>query len=377
MDYKRGVDYERSVGCEKSADYKNPIPNSHKTPVAFLLIGLILVITGCGGAETSGNGRLDAIKARGSLTCGVDGKLPGFSYQDNAGKYAGIDVDICRALAAALFNDPNKVEYRELTSSERFTALASGEVDVLSRNTTRTLSRDAKGGNGLEFAPTIFFDGQGVMVPLASGITNLKDLAGKTICVENGTTTELNLADRFRELGVPYTPVKYQTGDQTYGAYLQGRCAAVTSDRSQLAAKKTSFPDPAAHILLPDVLSKEPLGPVTVNNDSGLSDALRWVIFATIQAEESGIDSNNLKQKLAFAKANPNQADLRRFLGVEGDLGEQLGLNADFVPRVIASVGNYGEIYERNVGKASRLKLERGLNNSYKNGGLIYSPPFR
>ncbi len=365
MDYKRGVD------CE------NPISNSHKTPVTFLLIGLILAIPGCGGAEISGNGRLDAIKARGSLTCGVDGKLTGFSYQDNAGKYAGIDVDVCRALAAALFNDPNKVEYRELTSSERFTALASGEVDVLSRNTTRTLSRDAKGGNGLEFAPTIFFDGQGVMVSLASGITNLKDLAGKTICVENGTTTELNLADRFRELGVPYTPVKYQTGDQTYGAYLQGRCAAVTSDRSQLAAKKTSFPDPAAHTLLPDVLSKEPLGPVTVNNDSGLSDALRWVIFATMQAEELGIDSNNLKQKLAFAKANPNQADLRRFLGVEGDLGEQLGLSADFVPRVIASVGNYGEIYERNVGKASRLKLERGLNNSYKNGGLIYSPPFR
>jgi len=371
VDYKRGVDYERSL------DYKNPIPNSQKNPVAFLLIGLILVITGCGGAETSGNGRLDAIKARGSLTCGVDGKLPGFSYQDNAGKYAGIDVDVCRALAAALFNNPNKVEYRDLTSSERFAALASGEVDVLSRNTTRTLSRDAKGGNGLEFAPTIFFDGQGVMVPIASGITNLKGLAGKTICVENGTTTELNLADRFRELGVAYTPLKYQSGDQTFGAYLQGRCAAVTSDRSRLAAVKTSFPNPANHIILGDVLSKEPLGPVTVNNDSGISDALRWVIFATMQAEESGINSKNLKEKLAFAKANPNQADLRRFLGVEGDLGSQLGLAVDFVPRVIASVGNYGEIYDRNVGQGSRLKLERGLNRSYKDGGLIYSPPFR
>jgi general L-amino acid transport system substrate-binding protein len=344
---------------------------------ALLLACLLLGLAGCAGDAGSGGGRLGVIKGRGSLTCGVDGKLPGFSFQNGDGAYAGIDVDICRAMAAALFNDPKKVEYRELTSSERFAALASGEVDLLSRNTTRTLSRDASGGNGLEFAPTIYYDGQGVMVPIASGVTNLKQLTGKSICVENGTTTELNLADRFRELGIAYTPVKYQNGDQTYGAYLQGRCAAVTSDRSQLAAKKSSFPDPEAHSLLPDVLSKEPLGPVTVNNDSGLGDALRWVVFATMQAEESGINSKNIKEKVAFAKANPNQADLRRFLGVEGDLGKQLGLPADFVPRVIASVGNYGEIFERNVGGGSKLKLDRGLNRSYREGGLIYSPPFR
>jgi len=337
----------------------------------------LLPLAGCGGGDTGvGGGRLAAIKARGQLICGVDGKLPGFSYQDQ-GKYVGIDVDVCRALAAALFNDPTKVEFRELTSSERFTALASGEIDVLSRNTTYTLSRDAAGGNGLDFGPTIYFDGQGVMVPKASGITSLKGLAGKTICVENGTTTELNLADRFREQAIPYTPVKYQTGDQTYGAYLQGRCAAVTSDRSQLAAKKTSFPDPDAHVLLPEVLSKEPLGPVTVNNDSALADALRWVVFATMQAEESGITSANLKEKLAFARANANQADLRRFLGVEGEFGKQLGLSADFVPRVLTAVGNYGEMFERNVGQGSKLKLDRGLNRSYRQGGLIYSPPFR
>jgi general L-amino acid transport system substrate-binding protein len=337
----------------------------------------LLPLAGCGGGDTgAGAGRLSAIKARGQLICGVDGKLPGFSYQDK-GKYVGIDVDVCRALAAALFNDPNKVEFRELTSSERFTALASGEIDVLSRNTTYTLSRDAAGGNGLDFGPTIYFDGQGVMVPKASGITSLKGLAGKTICVENGTTTELNLADRFREQAIPYTPVKYQTGDQTYGAYLQGRCAAVTSDRSQLAAKKTSFSDPDAHVLLPEVLSKEPLGPVTVNNDSALADALRWVVFATMQAEESGITAANLNDKLAFAKANPNQADLRRYLGVEGEFGKQLGLAADFVPRVLAAVGNYGEMFERNVGQGSALKLDRGLNRSYRQGGLIYSPPFR
>jgi general L-amino acid transport system substrate-binding protein len=337
----------------------------------------LLPLAGCGGGDTgAGAGRLAAIKARGQLICGVDGKLPGFSYQDK-GKYVGFDVDVCRALAAALFNDPTKVEFRELTSSERFTALASGEIDVLSRNTTYTLSRDAAGGNGLDFGPTIYFDGQGVMVPKASGITSLKGLAGKTICVENGTTTELNLADRFREQAIPYTPVKYQTGDQTYGSYLQGRCAAVTSDRSQLAAKKTSFPDPDAHVLLPEVLSKEPLGPVTVNNDSALADALRWVVFATMQAEESGITAANLKQKLDFARANPNQADLRRFLGVEGEFGKQLGLPADFVPRVLAAVGNYGEMFERNVGQGSQLKLDRGLNRSYRQGGLIYSPPFR
>jgi len=337
----------------------------------------LLPLAGCGGGDTGpGAGRLAAIKARGQLICGVDGKLPGFSYQDK-GKYVGIDVDVCRALAAALFNDPSKVEFRELTSSERFTALASGEIDVLSRNTTYTLSRDAAGGNGLDFGPTIYFDGQGVMVPKASGITSLKGLAGKTICVENGTTTELNLADRFREQAIPYTPVKYQTGDQTYGAYLQGRCAAVTSDRSQLAAKKTSFPDPDAHVLLPEVLSKEPLGPVTVNNDSALADALRWVVFATMQAEESGITAANLKQKLAFAKANPNQADLRRFLGVEGDFGKQLGLPADFVVQAVKAGGNYGELFERNVGQGSKLKLERGLNRQWSDGGLIYSPPFR
>ena len=321
--------------------------------------------------------KLATIKGRGTVVCGVDGKLTGFSFVAPDGSYSGLDVDVCKAVAAALFGDPAKVDYRDLNSSERFAALASGEVDLLSRNTTLTLSRDASGGNGLSFAPTTFYDGQGVMVPAASGIKSLKDLAGKPICVESGTTTELNLADRMREINAAYTPLKFQTADQTYSAYLQGRCVAVTSDRSQLAAKRTGFPTPAAHTLLPEVLSKEPLTPATVNADPGWADAVRWTIYALMQAEELGITQANVAAKVVEAKANPNLADLRRFLGVEGDFGNQLGLPPDFVVKAITAVGNYGEVFERNVGSGSKLKLERGLNRQWKEGGLIYSPPFR
>jgi general L-amino acid transport system substrate-binding protein len=293
------------------------------------------------------------------------------------GQYSGLDVDVCKAVAAAIFGDPAKVEYRDLNSSERFAALASGEVDLLSRNTTMTLSRDAAGGNGLSFAPPTFYDGQGVMVPNGSGITSLKDLAGKPICVESGTTTELNLADRMRELNVPYTPLKFQTSDQTYAAYLGGRCVAVTSDRSQLAGKRSSFPQPTGHTLLPDVLSKEPLAPATVNADPAWADAVRWIVFGLMQAEESGITQANIDAKLAEAKGKTNLADLRRFLGVEGEFGKQLGLPADFMVKAVKAVGNYGEIFERNVGPKTSLQLDRGLNRQWKEGGLIYAPPFR
>ncbi|MEN9539918.1 MAG: amino-acid transporter subunit [Cyanobacteriota bacterium] len=337
-----------------------------------------LALVGCAG-EGGGiqSQKLATIQGRGKLVCGVDGKLPGFSFVGADGQYSGLDVDVCKATAAAVFGDPAKVDYRDLNSSERFAALASGEVDLLSRNTTYTLSRDAAGGNGLSFAPTVFYDGQGVMVPTGSGVTSLKDLAGKPICVESGTTTELNLADRMRQINAPYTPLKFQTGDQTYAAYLEGRCVAVTSDRSQLAGKRTAFPDPAAHTLLPEVLSKEPLSPATVNADPLWSDAVRWITYALMQAEELGITQANVESKVTEARANPNQADLRRFLGVEGDFGKQLGLPADFVVKVVKAVGNYGEIFERNVGMGSKLKLERGLNRQWSDGGLIYSPPFR
>jgi general L-amino acid transport system substrate-binding protein len=343
------------------------------------LVLIPFLLGGCASEGGSGvqSTKISTIKARGKLICGVDGSLPGFSFVGPDGTYSGLDVDVCKAMAAALFGDPLKVEYRNLNSSERFAALASGEVDLLSRNTTMTLSRDAAGGNALSFAPPTFYDGQGVMAPTASGIKTLKDLAGKPICVESGTTTELNLADRMREQTIPYTPLKFQTGDQTYAAYLQGRCVAVTSDRSQLAGKRSSFPQPDDHTLLPDVMSKEPLTPATVNADPVWADAVRWTVNTLFQAEELGITKANIAAKVAEARANANQADLRRFLGVEGEFGKQLGLPADFVPKIIGAVGNYGEIFDRNVGPGSRLKLDRGVNKQWKEGGLIYSPPFR
>lgn len=348
----------------------------HRLTASIPLIAS-LALVGCasdgGGIQSQ---KMAAIKARGSLNCGVDGKLPGFSFVSPDGRYSGLDVDICKATAAAVLGDPNKVTYRDLSATERFAALSSGEVDLLSRNTTMTLSRDAPGGNALSFAPTTFFDGQAVMVPASGGIRSVKDLAGKPICVETGTASELNLADRMRELNATYTPLKFQSGDQTYAAYLQGRCVAVTTDRSQLAAKRTGFPNPTEHILLPDVLSKEPLNPATVNADPAWADAVRWIVYSLIQAEEMGITAANIDAKVAEAKANKNLAQLRRFFGVEGDLGKQLGLPADFVVRTVKAVGNYGEVFERNVGTGSPLKLERGVNQQWRQGGLMYSPPF-
>jgi general L-amino acid transport system substrate-binding protein len=356
-----------------------PLARRRFASLAAPLVLLPALLSACAPDGGSGvqSAKMATIKARGKLICGVDGSLPGFSFVGPDGRYSGLDVDVCKAMAAALFGDPEKVEYRNLNSSERFAALASGEIDLLSRNTTMTLSRDAAGGNGLNFAPPTFYDGQGVMAPTASGIRTLKDLAGKPICVESGTTTELNLADRMREQSIAYTPLKFQTGDQTYAAYLQGRCVAVTSDRSQLAGKRSSFPQPDAHTLLPDVMSKEPLAPATVNADPVWADAVRWTVYALFQAEELGISKATIAAKLAEANANTNQADLRRFLGVEGEFGKQLGLPADFVPKIITAVGNYGEIFDRNVGPGSRLKLDRGVNRQWKQGGLIYAPPFR
>jgi general L-amino acid transport system substrate-binding protein len=345
------------------------------TPLATLLAAALAACAPEGGQVASP--KMATIRARDQLVCGVEGKLPGFSFVGSDGVYAGLDVDVCRAVAAAVLGDPAKVEYRDLTPSERFAALSSGEVDLLSRNTTVTLSRDAPGGNALSFGPTTFYDGQGMMVPADRGIRRLEDLAGKPICVESGTTTELNLADRMRERDIPYTPLKFQTSDQSYSAYLGRRCVAITSDRSQLAAKRTSFPRPDDHVVLPLVMSKEPLTPASVNADPAWADAVRWTVYALMQAEELGITQANVAAKLAEARANPSQADLRRFLGVEGDFGKQLGLPADFVVKAVAAVGNYGEVFERNVGSGSRLGLERGANRLWTDGGLIYSPPFR
>lgn len=349
----------------------------------LLAAALSLTVAACGGGTTTDGGatdggeapaasgsRLDVVKERGTLVCGVDGGIPGFSFVDESGTYSGLDVDVCKAVAAAVLGDPEAVEYRRLDSTERFTALAGGEVDMLSRNTTWTISRDTQ--VGLEFAPTTFFDGQGMMVRVDSGITTLEDFAGKAICVETGTTTELNLTDQMRKLGVEFEPVVFQDANAAYAAYDEGRCEGMTSDKSQLIARRSTLPTPEDHTLLEATMSKEPLGPVTVNNDSTWFDVVKWTTFGLIQAEEFGITSDNVDDFVG--SEDPNIA---RFLGDEGTLGSDMGLPNDFMYSVIKGVGNYGEVYDRNLGAGSQFALDRGLNALWTEGGLMYPPPFR
>tara|TARA_Y100001978_G_C23631733_1_gene403782 strand:- start:66 stop:1112 length:1047 start_codon:yes stop_codon:yes gene_type:complete len=337
---------------------------------------LSLILSSCVISNQEQFSRLDLIKNRGELVCGVSGKIPGFSFLDIDGKYKGLDVDICRSFAAGILGDPKKVQFRPLTAAERFTAIKTGEIDLLSRNTTKTLSRDSSGGNGLSFAPVVFYDGQGLMVKKGSKISNIEDLKNKSICVGSGTTTEQNINDVFETNSLPYTPIKYQDLNQVIAGYLQNRCEAMTSDRSQLAAARSGFKDPENHIILKDVLSKEPLAPASEGSDYKLADALRWIIFALITAEEEGITQSNIDEKVRIAKQNPKLKPLRRFLGIDGGLGEKIGLSNDFVIKIIKANGNYGEIYERNLGKDSEVQIPRELNQLYKNGGLHFSPPF-
>lgn len=346
-----------------------------KIKLSSLGVAVLLLLGGCGGqdgnAENESNdpvSRLDMVKSRGSLVCGVNGQLPGFSFVDETGEYSGLDVDLCRAVAAALFDDPTKVEYRDLGAQERFIAVQSGEVDLLSRNTTWTLSRDTS--VGMEFAPTTFYDGQGLLVTNASNITKLEDLNGKSVCVLSGTTNEQNLADRMRKLNLNYSPVVFEDVDLLYAAYEQGRCEVATSDRSQLTARRAVLGKPDDHQVLELVLSKEPLGPLTANGDSQWFDVVKWVTYALIQGEELGLTADNVE---SFATTEDPQ--IRRFLGLEGNLGEDMGLPNNFPQSVIKHVGNYGEVYQRNIGEP--FELDRGLNALWKDGGLMYSPPFR
>ncbi len=342
---------------------------------------LALPLTACGGggggetaqggdesAAGAGSSRLDQVIARGKLICGVNGQLPGFSFVDDSGSYSGLDADFCKAIAAALFDDPTAVEYRNLSAQERFTAVQSGEVDVLIRNTTWTISRDTS--VGLEFGPTTFYDGQGMMVTTASGAATLEDLEGKSICVQSGTTTELNLTDQMRKRNVTFTPVVFDDEDALYAAYAEGRCEGVTSDRSQLTARRQTLPNPDDSVVLDVVMSKEPLGPAVANGDSKWFDAVKWITYVPIQAEEFGITTATLAE--AQSSEDPN---VRRFLGVDEKLGEDMGLPNDFAARVIKSVGNYAEIYERNIGEP--FGLERDVNRLWTEGGLLYAPPFR
>lgn len=317
-----------------------------------------------------GSSRLDTVLARGKLICGVNGGLAGFSNLEADGSYSGLDADYCRVVATALFNDPDAVEFVPLSAQERFTAVQAGTVDVLFRNTTWTASRDTS--VFMDFGPTIFYDGQGIMVREELGIAELEELDGATICVQSGTTTELNLTDQFRALNIAFTPLVFEDIDATYTAYDSEQCDAVTSDRSQLIARRTTLAEPDAHIILDAVLSKEPLAPAVAQNDSRWTDVVVWSVFATFQAEEFGITSANVDTFLD--SENP---DIRRFLGVEGEVGAGFGLENDFAYSIVKNVGNYGEIYDRNLGPDTPFDLARGPNDLWTNGGLLYAPPFR
>ena len=322
-------------------------------------------VTGTGGE------RLQTILDRGNLICGVHGTFQGFGFLDTSGAWTGFDVEFCRAWAAALFNDADAVEFRALSAQDRFTALQSGEVDVLSRNSTWSFTRDAE--LGLTFGPVTFYDGQAIMVreDVVSDVTaGLDALEGAQVCVQSGTTTELNLADQFRAGGVNYEPVVFEDQSAAFQAYEEGRCDAITSDRSQLATQgQAVLSNYADHIILDLVMSKEPLAPAVAQGDDRLADMVHWVVYGMIQAEELGITSENVDEFLTS-----EDPVIRRLLGVEGELGSKIGLSNDFIYRAIKLVGNYGEVYDRNL---TPYGLARGQNDLWTNGGLMYAPPFR
>jgi general L-amino acid transport system substrate-binding protein len=328
-----------------------------------------LAIAASGTAEAGAI--FDAVKDKGFIQCGVSTGLAGFSNPDDAGKWSGLDVDVCRAVAAAVFGDAEAVRYTPLTPKERFTALQSGEIDVLSRNTTWTLNRDS--ALGLDFVGVTYYDGQGFMVPESLGVKSALELDGASVCVQTGTTTELNLADYFRANNMSFTPVVFERPDEARTAYEQGRCDAYTTDASGLYAQRTGLATPDDHIVLPEIISKEPLGPVVRHGDNEWGDIVRWTLYAMLEAEEFGVTSQNVDDM----KANSTNPEVRRILGVEGDMGANLGLPNDWGYQVVKQVGNYGEIFERNVGMSSPLKIERGLNAQWTDGGLQYAMPVR
>jgi general L-amino acid transport system substrate-binding protein len=313
---------------------------------------------------------LKTVKDRGSLTCGVSPGLPGFANPDDKGNWTGLDVDTCRAIAAAIFNDPTKVKFTPLSAKDRFTALQSGEIDVLSRNSTWTLSRDTS--LGLNFTGVNYYDGQGFMVRKALKVNSALELNGASVCTQTGTTTELNLADYFRAHKMKYEVIAFATADETVKAYDAGRCDVFTTDMSQLYAERLKLTNANDHLILPEVISKEPLGPSVRHGDDQWFDIVKWVLFAMINAEELGLSSKNVDDALKSDKP-----DVRRFVGTEGNLGEQLGLTKDWAFRIVKHVGNYGEMYDRNVGSGSKLNIARGLNKLWSDGGIQYAPPVR
>jgi general L-amino acid transport system substrate-binding protein len=313
---------------------------------------------------------LTTIKNRGELICGANGTLAGFGLPDPQGNWTGFDVDFCRAIAAAIFNDPTKVKFVPLTAKDRFTALQSGEIDVLSRNTTWTLSRDTS--LGLDFVAVTYYDGQGFMVRKALKVNSALELNGAAVCVQQGTTSELNLADYFRANHMALKTVTFATGDEARKAYESGRCDAYTTDSSGLYGERQKLAVPGDHIVLPEIISKEPLTPAVRHGDSQWTDIVRWTHFAMVDAEELGVTKANVEEKL-----KSDDPETRRMLGAEGQYGEALGLTNDWVYRIVKHLGNYGEVFERNIGQGSPLKIVRGLNALWTKGGLQYGPPFR
>ena len=338
-----------------------------KSTLAVVVAASVLGMSGIANAGVT----LDAVKKKGFVQCGISDGLPGFSYADAKGNYLGLDVDVCRAVAAAVFGDASKVRYSPLTAKERFTALQSGEVDILSRNTTWTSSRD--GAMGLNFTTVAYFDGQGFLVNKKLGISSAKELDGATVCIQAGTTTELNLADYFRANGLKFTPITYDTSDESAKSLESGRCDVLTSDQSQLYAQRIKLAAPDDYIVLPEVISKEPLAPAVRQGDDEWFHIVRWTQFAMLNAEELGVTSQNVEE-LSKTTKNP---DIARLLGAEGTYGADLKLPNDWVVKIVKQVGNYGESFERNVGAGSELKIDRGLNALWNKGGLQYAPPVR
>jgi general L-amino acid transport system substrate-binding protein len=344
------------------------VQHLHRTRCAFLactLLGTSLMLPVAASAQT-----LEKVKARGSINCGVNPGLLGFSARDKNGGWSGFDIDLCRALAAAIFNDPGKVQFLALGTTERLAALQQDKIDVLSRNTTWTFSREAP--LKLNFAAVTYYDGQGFLVRRSKNVTSALELEGASVCVQKGTTSELNFADYFRANNMKYEIVALPGAEEAVKAYDDGKCTVLTSDTSQLFAERLRLKSPDEHVVLPDIISKEPLGPFVRTGDVQWLSIVKWTHYAMVAAEELGVSSQTIDAALKSTKP-----DVRRLVGTEENYGEQLGLTKDWAARIVRHVGNYAEVFERNVGTGSRLAIPRGINSLWTNGGIQYAPPIR
>jgi len=336
----------------------------------WFAMGVVASIAALSAAPASAQATLDTVKKRGKILCGVSPVAPGFAYADDKGVRRGFDVDICRAVSAAVFGDPDKVEFVPLNTNVRFQALQSGEVDILSRQNTWSFSRDTS--LGLDFGPVVFYDGQGLMVPTKLGVKGAAELANAAICLLPGTTTLQNLEDYFRPKNVKYESVVFENSDEWRNAFFSGRCDATTTDRSDLASVRAIASDPTQYMILPETISKEPLAPTIRQNDSNWRDIVSWSVYALIGAEEKGIKQDNVDGLL-----KSEDPEIQRMLGTTGDFGKMLGLDNKWAYNIIKSLGNYGEVFDRNLGPNTRLGLTRGPNKLWTEGGLMYAPPFR